>query len=525
LPEEPGWLKDLGGEQEPLSSPPLAETEPPKKENRRQTSPLGERQEESVPDWLKRATDAPSMPAPGDLSMDWFTPKDQAPPEKPAPAGTPQPPPFTDLFSTPAESAPLSNQDVDSLFSMEMPDWLSHPEPEVDEPAAAAPTVHPSVEAEESLAPVDLPSWVQAMRPVEALISEAAPSFEDQPEEKEGPLAGLRGVIPGAPIGSAMRPKPVSLKLQATSEQQESAALLEQILGSETSPRALIASSFIASQQVLRWALAGLVLLVLGTVISLRSQTMPVSLAPLPAEMQFVSDALANIPENGRVLVVVDYEPSLSGEMEAVGAPLLTHMVSLHHPTLSFLSTSPNGSGLVERLLTDTKINGLGPDGLGYQPGAQYFNLGYLPGGSAGVLGFIESPAAIIPDAGVGSLSEYAALIVMTDHAESGRVWVEQLQNKKQIDPSLANQPLLIVASAQAGPMLQPYVSSRQITGILNGISDAARYEAVNNVPPRIARSYWDAFAIGLTLAITLIILGSLWSVFAGMRARRAEAQ
>ncbi|MGZ9234413.1 MAG: hypothetical protein ACXW4E_02725 [Anaerolineales bacterium] len=536
--EEPSWLKDVGDEPEPLSHPPFAETEADKQVTRRQTSPLGEKQEESVPDWLKRATEAPSMPAPGDVSMEWFNQKDQTigtapsartsqdkpPQEEPVPT-TSQPAPFSDLFSAPSEPAPLSNQDVDSLFSMEMPDWLSHPEPEVNVPAATTPTAPPSAESEESLAPVDLPSWVQAMRPVEALISEAAPSLEDQPEEKEGPLAGLRGVIPGAPIGSALRPKPISLKLQATTEQQEGAALLEQILGSETSPRALIAPSFIASQQVLRWALGGLILFVLGTVISLRTQTLPVSLAPLPAEMQFVSDAFANMPENGRVLVVVDYEPSVAGEMDAVGGPLLAHMVSLRHPTLSFLSTSPTGSGLVERLLTNTNINSLAPDGPGYQPGAQYFNLGYLPGGSAGVLGFIESPSAIIPAAGVGSFSEYAALIVMTDHAESGRVWVEQLQNKKQIDPSLASQPLLMVASAQAGPMLQPYVSSRQINGIVSGLSDAARYEAVNNVAPGIARSYWDTFAIGLTLAIVLIIIGSLWSVFAAMRARRPEAQ
>jgi hypothetical protein len=60
------------------------------------------------------------------------------------------------------------------------------------------------------------------------------------------------------------------------------------------------------------------------------------------------------------------------------------------------------------------------------------------------VLGFIESPATIIPSAEAASLSEYDALIVMSDHAESGRVWVEQLhaQRQKQIDFALADQPL-----------------------------------------------------------------------------------
>jgi hypothetical protein len=514
--EEPGWLKDLGGGPEPLSTPPFAE------EPRRQTAPLGAKHEEAEPDWLRQATEAPSMPAPGDLSMDWFTQKDQAAEEKTVPPA-PQLPPFSDLFSTPGEPAPepLSNQDVDSLFSMEMPEWLSHPEPAADTPASPQTPVAP-LESEESLAPVELPSWVQAMRPMEAVISETA-SLEDQPEEKEGPLAGLRGVIPGAPIGSSIRPKSISLKLQATDEQQASAALLEQILGTETSPRALIGSSFVASQRLLRWTLAGLFLLVLSAVIILGSQWMPLPSAALPLQMQSASDALENIPQNGRVLIVIDYEPSLAGEMEAVGGPVLTHMASLRRPTLSFLSTSPNGPGLVERLLTSTNINR--PEGLGYQAGIEYFNLGYLPGGSAGVLGFIESPARMIPGAGVGSLSEYDALLVMTDHAESGRVWVEQLQNQKQIDPALASKPLIMVTSAQAGPLLQPYVASRQINGMVSGLSEAAKYDAAKGVLPGAVRSYWDTFGIGLAMAIALIVIGSLWSVFAGMRARRAEAQ
>jgi uncharacterized membrane protein YdbT with pleckstrin-like domain len=124
----------------------------------------------------------------------------------------------------------------------------------------------------------------------------------------------------------------------------------------------------------------------------------------------------------------------------------------------------------------------------------------------------------------VGSFAEYSALVVLTDHAESGRVWVEQLQSRRQADPSISNKPLLMAASAQAGPLLQPYVSSRQITGMLSGLSDAARYE-LNTSRSDMARSYWDTFGVGLMMAIALIIVGSLWSLFTGMRLRRANAE
>lgn len=526
VPESPAeedlsWLKGLGSESELP-----AEGDLPKATTPRQTAPLGqpEDQKEPEPDWLKSAAEAPSMPAPGDVSMDWFSQQDQSEPETGAPpAGmpsTPQPAPFEDIFSPPGEPAPLSDQDVDSLFSVEMPDWLSQPEPGAREPdsRAAAPVPAPG---EDSLTPVELPSWVQAMRPVEAAISEAEPGLEDQPEETEGPLAGLRGVIPGAPIGSVRRPRPVALKLQATDEQQASAALLEQILSSETTPRALISSTFVASQHFLRWTLAALLLLVLGAMISLRSQSMPVSTGLSP-EASSLSGAVLRIPAGANVLVVIDYEPSLAGEMEAVGGPLLDQMVLLGQPNLSFISTSPNGTALVERLLSRARINT--PDGFDYREGEQYRNLGFLPGGSTGVLGFMERPDAVIPGAGAGAFSEYAALVIMTDHAESARVWVEQLQNRKEVDPLLSGQPLLMVASAQAGPLLQPYVSSGQVAGLLSGLSEAARYEANNN-RPGLARLYWDTFGIGLALSIALIVVGGLWNLVTGIRARRAEVE
>jgi hypothetical protein len=507
-----GWLNTLGGESESLPAAPFDESAS-ERTSPRQTAPLGRSAEkDSEPDWLKSAIERPSMPAPGDLSMDWFAGTGRPSNEKPAET-PPQAAPFeSDFFSTPSEPSSLSNQEVDSLFSVEMPDWLSRDEPGTEE-AVSQQTGVSSIESDKSLSPVDLPSWVQAMRPVEAVISETTPSVADQPTEMEGPLAGLQGVIPIAPIGSSRRPKAVPLKLQVSDEQQASAALLEQILGSETSPRTLITSSFVAPQQWLRWALTGLFLIVLSAVLFLQSQSIPVS-ANLPVEVGSLSSVVMKIPAGSKVLVVVDYEPSLAGEMEAISGPLLDQMVLLTHPNLSFISTSPNGTALVERLVSNIDIN---------QTGSPYLNLGYLPGGATGVLGFIESPSQINPLADVQAFSGYSALVILSDHAESGRVWVEQLQTQKQIDPALAIQPLLVVASAQAGPLLQPYVASGQINGMISGISDAARYEFVNNSRPGIVRSYWDTFGIGLMMSIALIIIGSLWSLFTGIRARRAD--
>ncbi|MGE5071860.1 MAG: hypothetical protein ACM3MF_00390, partial [Anaerolineae bacterium] len=182
-----------------------------------------------VPDWLAElgtpaqpsSAEAPTSPL---LSEEHDQAAAQLDAEEPAAPGAAFPP----------EAMPES--DVDSVFaSMQMPDWLSAvlpttPAGEEDAPAAA--------QEEEPIGPAELPSWVQAMRPVESVMDAATGGEEDALTEKRGPLAGLRGVlptIPGAVVPSS-KPKPHSMKLDATEQQLAHAALLEQILAAETSP-------------------------------------------------------------------------------------------------------------------------------------------------------------------------------------------------------------------------------------------------------------------------------------------------
>jgi hypothetical protein len=517
--EDLDWLSDLGEKtgavesEEQILSP-------------RGTAPLGtDAPGEAIPDWLKSATEEPSMPPLGASGLDWLASHEQDV-DQPAVAQEPAvpsldasqepsalPPEHAEevpSFTPSSEPLPASNQDVDALFSVDVPDWLSQPEPESSRTPLREAETSPGIDAE-SLAPVDLPSWVQAMRPVEAVISDTASRTQDQILEKEGPLAGLSGVIPLLPIGSSRKPKALSLTLQTTDEQQAGAALLEQVLARETTPQPVVKQSSVMSQNILRWILAALVILVLGAMIGLGSQSMPVSSA-LPVEVGAASNAIASLPQNTPVLVIIDYEPAQAAEMEAVGGPVLNQIVSSRGSEIAFLSTSPNGPALVRRLLTNTGIN---------VESDQSTNLGYLPGGSAGVLAFIESPRTAVPAAEASNFSEYAAVLMLTSHAESARAWVEQLDARRQSDASLASQPLVIVSSAQTGPMLQPYVESRQVTGLVSGLPDAARYEASNNIPPGIARTYWDAFGIGLLLAILLIMFGSLWSLVTRLSPRR----
>ncbi len=514
--EDLDWLSSLGGTTE-TSEPFAGETvsqgsEPPSDKTSKpfRTAPLkelvgDEAFKDTTPDWLKSAMEEPSMPAPGAVSMDWFSEH-----SKPADAES-VPIQEQPASSSPAfdfsldESSATSAQDVDSLFDVEMPDWLSQEPESLDGSSQGAEAGIPAAGGDD-LAPVELPSWVQAMRPVDSVIAESSASDVEQVTESEGPLAGFQGVIPSLPIGSSLRPKAFSLKLQITEEQQASAALLEQIVSDETLAQPQKEATGVSSQNLLRWALSALFLVVLGVVLGLGLKTMPIN------GSNQLSNLVGTIPESAPVLIVVDYEPSFIGEMEASAGPLLDQLALAKRSPFSFISMSPNSSALVDRLMLKTGISNLG-----YQPGEQYFNLGFLPGGSAGVLGFIENPA--------DEFSKFEAVILMTDNAETGRVWVEQLVFAKGKYPSLAGKPLIVVSSAQSAPLLQPYVSSGQVDIMVGGLSDAVKYEYMNNTRPGLARSYWDAFGIGLTMALVAIILGSLWSVLMHIRERREEAE
>ncbi len=534
----PDWLSSLGetGASQPETSVPAAFTA---------QSPQGDEPSPPVagdmPDWLASLEGQPphldqqgeAQVPPTDEMPPWMAassaetvePARLAEDQFRAAAFEPGEEGSADAGSAPAfvddEGAPISSGDVDAIFSLEMPAWLS----DVGGAGQEAPAATPAAGQEGDLSPAELPSWVQAMRPVEAVLSESEGGTSDQSVEEKGPLAGLRGVLPPA-LGAlpSSKPKAYSLKLQTSEEQRANAALLEQLLVGETYPRPMTTQAAAFSQRFLRQVIALVVLLAVVIPIFLNMQSSPVPFSA-PLETSAAKDVIdANLPPDALVLMVFDYEAALAGELEAAAAPLVDYMVLLKHPRLALVSTTPVGAGLSERFmeLENTQI------ATHYQAGQTFVNLGFLPGGAAGVLAFAENPAATTPLTlegqnawetpvlqGVQQLSDFAVVILLTDDAETARLWIEQTEGK------LGQANLLVVSSAQAGPMLQPYVQSGQVDGLVTGLGGSAPIEKINDERPGLARRYWDAYGLGLLAAVTLISLGSLWNLASTWRLRK----
>src|SRR5262249_54952720 len=131
-------------------------------------------------DWLSGSSSAPTPSGAGIQPEEQITPEASA--ESPASAFLPD-----------------QGQNLDSIFSMEMPDWLSGftpSEPTAATPAAPTSDQLPAALSGDNLSPADLPSWVQAMRPIESVVGGTQGGVDDQFVEQEGPLAGMRSVLP-----------------------------------------------------------------------------------------------------------------------------------------------------------------------------------------------------------------------------------------------------------------------------------------------------------------------------------------
>jgi hypothetical protein len=371
------------------------------------------------------------------------------------------------------------------------------------------------------------------MRPVEDVMGEKLDEEEEQQVENDGPLAGFRSVLPTQlDVPGVHKPKAYSIKLQVDETQRAQATLLENLLNSESSPQAVLRQPEAIIIRPLRWTIAGvlLVTVLLGALLQ-DIVGSPVFPSPdMPAEQSEVGTfmkTVGNLSDNATVLVVVDYQPGFAGEMEPAAGPVISQLMG-KNARLAFISTSPMGSYMAERLLQ--KFSKEYP----YKLGTEYVNLGYLPGGAGGIQVFAELPGTTVgrdwflgnlweQDAlkavtkeNVTKLTNFSAVVVLTDNPDTGRLWIEQAE------PSLRPQPMLMVVSAQAEPMIRPYVVSGQLKGLVSGLEGGTLYES-QLASPGQARSYWDAFGVAVFAAELLIMFGGVWGLVAGSRARRIK--
>ena len=437
----------------------------------------------------------------------------------------------SELIEENADEPLMPDDDQQHTDSELIPDWLAN----IDKTETASSGSPDQISEEQfsgiesettlpdELLPAEIPSWVQDMRPVESMVAEVGRSDKilDQITEKVGPLAGLPGVLPATPgLGKLRKPLNYSSKLRLSDDQNLQADQLEQMLGVETLAKTTTAMDKRLPQKILRWLVASLVFLVVAYPIFTTRLIIPPPLI-YPPELMATHEILVGLPPASPVLLIFDYEPAYSGELEVTAAPMVDNLL-FNDAYLVILSTSPTGSTLAEHFLKTTQSQH------NNQSGLQYTNLGYLAGGASGVLSFVENPSQTIPKAidaslpwqtpllqDIHTLADFRAVIILTDNSDTARIWIEQTNGK------LGETPLLMAISAQAEPMIRPYYDSKQINGLVTGLAGGKAYEQALQLSG-LGQKYWDSFGSGFFIAEVIIFLGALWSIVSIQKNRKS---
>jgi hypothetical protein len=482
--QTPDWLSGLGVEsQETLESAAEAPEPLPSAFTGFEDSSAGG-QEQSMPDWL------------ANLDTEGI----------PAAAGGPSP-----FVPDEPEAA-----EPEAEYLSTTPDWLSQvgiDQGEIEE-EKAPPETGPASNLEQA----ELPNWLEAMRPIEAGTSGPYKDTSDARLESAGPLAGLRGALPvGIHAVRQRKPTTSALKIQVPEEQQNRATVLQKLLEDESVAKPLPAPALAAIPMLTRLGILAVFVLASFFALWLGDKQVPLpSSGFIPRGAQDFHDQVNLLPANVPVLVAVDYEPGYAGELDGAAISVLGHLAG-KGSLVTFVSTTYNGPALAQRLIQQVNLQ---PE-FGGTPFTNYINMGYIPGGLTGLAAFAKAPETVLPydlqanpiwtmppfDSSQG-IGNFGMVIVITQDTDTARNWIEQ------VGPELKDIPLQMVVSAQAEPLVQPYYAGipRQVSGIVTGLAGGVAYEVLEASSGKASQS-WAAYSISLTLAVVIILVGSVFGI------------
>ncbi len=218
-----------------------------------------------------------------------------------------------------------------------------------------------------------------------------------------------------------------------------------------------------------------------------------------PASQAF-HESVSELKAGSKILMVVDYQPSTSAEMETLAQPVLKHLVE-SSAEIYPMTTYPEGIWLAERLLQSDAIDD--------DSEVLVDSIQYLPGGRLGALNFamkdFDPNASGVSKsyalAGINSLADFDRIIILVDSLQSGRNWLEQ------VGPHISGTPMLMISSTQEAAVLLPYYDSGQLGGLLSGYHDAGIYASMVGDGLESGNS-WQAYQSGLLVMIILFLVG-----------------
>ncbi|RLC99524.1 MAG: hypothetical protein DRI77_02615 [Chloroflexi bacterium] len=489
-----------------------------------------------VPDWLQEAapsvaeeTPSPVEPVPAPVEVpDWL--QEAAPsvaeetpsPVEPVPALVEVPDWLQEAVPGVAEETPPVSPlvGVSSSQVSEVPDWLTELEPEPALSSGSTAPVfegplppEPEIEAAQTagLVRAEVPSWLEDMR----LHGEAGAAAVEEPEETEGLLEGLRGVLPLASVIEMPAARERALPAQASEVSLTRAQLFQSLLSRP--PQTPQPETLKASVSVSEWLqrfVVGLVLL-LSVLAILAWQPLMDNEAPLltrPGQLEEAGKDLYNTIESvnaeEHVLIAFEYGPSEADELDIVAQSILRHLVC-RGATISIVSTRPEGLTIGTRVWNETweevSLSAAPEEEFGqyYEPDTHY-----RPGDATGVSQLLANAEAITD-------THSSLILVLTAQPAPLRWWIEQAQAR--------GKTVVAGVSAAAEIAASPYLdaSTGQLSGAISGLRGAAAYENYRGIDDGQSAKRLNALAAGHAAVVVLMFVGAV--IYTFVRPRREK--
>ncbi len=236
---------------------------------------------------------------------------------------------------------------------------------------------------------------------------------------------------------------------------------------------------------------------------------------------QTLYDYVQALKPGSVVVIVFDYSPGSSPELNPMGAALVRHALRQNLHVLG-MTLDPAGP-----VLADEILNKAGRE-LNKKPGVDYDNLGYAPGFDAVILqmgsnvakafgtDFAGRPYAELPiTKGVRNYNDIAIVIDLASSATPSS-WI--LQAHQRYGANVAAGVTAVMATDY-----YPYLQSKQLVGLLNGLKGAAEYERLAGYPGSGMQGML-AQSIAQFVIIVFVIFANVVYFISRRQARRAPA-
>jgi hypothetical protein len=230
---------------------------------------------------------------------------------------------------------------------------------------------------------------------------------------------------------------------------------------------------------------------------------LPVTVTP---RVKAAFEAIDALPAGSKVLISMDYEPDIMAELQPMSIAVMRHCFRKHLQVIA-MTLYPAGTGLGERALTlaaaaEGAVKNKDYAWLGYKSGFQVVMIG-IGENLRGIypVDFYGTPLDDIPMMrGVNSYRQMA-MVVNLSGSTAADYWIQFAQGR-------FHAPLVLGCTAVMATDYYPYLSSRQVLGLIGGMKGAAEYEALIDTIGD-ARRGMDAQSLVHLIVVALVIVGN----------------